>query len=210
MGVGTTVKYVFGLSFLPRRHFRKGKQADHRTAPIAVTVHCHNGSCDDDGPDFETDFGSGCSFAAQMAVKETALGLHHHHDAAGSGGSSSSSRARLARIVSWASIVGDRNRWTMEQERELAIAESQLARCQKAWSSEQELWLAYIKALTEEKEAHEEFLQHRAKQQDDEQQHFRKAWSRRKSYEDQQQHPGRANSRLRRLRRRTSSFGPED
>ena len=63
-----------------------------------------------------------------------------------------------------------------------------------------------IKALTEEKEAHEEFLQLRARQQDDEQQHFRKVWSRRKSYDDQQQ-PERANSRLRRLRRRTSSFG---
>ncbi|KAL5364337.1 hypothetical protein BJX96DRAFT_131799 [Aspergillus floccosus] len=210
MGVSNTVKYVFRLSFLPGRNVQKGKQVKHTTAPIAVTVHCH----DDDGPDGNTDFDPrcSCSFDAQMAVKEAALGVHHHAaGGASSSSSSSSSRSRLVRIVSWASIVGDRSRWTMEQERELAIAESQLARCQKAWSSEQELWLAYIKALTEEKEAHEEFLQHRARQQDDEQQQFRKAWSRRKSYDDQgQQQPARTNSRLLRLRKRTSSFGLED
>lgn len=144
MGVSNTVKYVFRLSFLPRRNVQKGKQAEHTTRPIAVTVHCH----DDDGPDGDTDFDPrySCSLDAQMAVKEAALGVHHRAAgrATSSSGSSSGSRSRLVRIVSWASIVGDRSRWTMEQERELAMAESQLARCQKAWSSEQELWLAYV------------------------------------------------------------------
>lgn len=144
MGVSNTVKYVFRLSFLPRRNVQKGKQAEHTTRPIAVTVHCH----DDDGPDGDTDLDPrySCSFDAQMAVKEAALGVHHRAAgrATSSSGSSSGSRSRLVRIVSWASIVGDRSRWTMEQERELAMAESQLARCQKAWSSEQELWLAYV------------------------------------------------------------------
>jgi hypothetical protein len=58
--------------------------------------------------------------------------------------SSSSSHARVGRVVSWASIVRSRCRWTHEQEKELLGAEKQLARCQKAWSSEQELWLSYV------------------------------------------------------------------
>lgn len=55
--------------------------------------------------------------------------------------------ARLGRVVSWASIVRSRCRWTNEQEKQLLMAEKQLARCQKAWSSEQELWLAYVRVL---------------------------------------------------------------
>lgn len=55
-----------------------------------------------------------------------------------------SARPQLARVVSWASIVRSRCRWTCEQEKKLVDAERQLARCQKAWSSEQELWLAYV------------------------------------------------------------------
>lgn len=61
--------------------------------------------------------------------------------------SASSARARLARVVSWASIVRSQCRWTNEQEKQLLMAEKQLARCQKAWSSEQELWLAYVRVL---------------------------------------------------------------
>lgn len=59
--------------------------------------------------------------------------------------SASSARARLARVVSWSSIVRSQCRWTNEQEKQLLMAEKQLARCQKAWSSEQELWLAYVR-----------------------------------------------------------------
>lgn len=55
-----------------------------------------------------------------------------------------SARHRLARVVSWASIVRSQCRWTSDQEKNLEDAEKQLARCQKAWSSEQELWLAYV------------------------------------------------------------------
>lgn len=55
-----------------------------------------------------------------------------------------SARPRLARVVSWASIVRSQCRWTSDQEKKLEDAERQLARCQKAWSSEQELWLAYV------------------------------------------------------------------
>lgn len=53
-------------------------------------------------------------------------------------------RAQLARAVSWASIIRSRDRWTAEQERELVHAQRQLGRCQKAWSSEQEVWLSYV------------------------------------------------------------------
>lgn len=53
-------------------------------------------------------------------------------------------RVQLARAVSWASIIRSRDRWTVEQERELVHAQRQLGRCQKAWSSEQEVWLSYV------------------------------------------------------------------
>lgn len=55
-----------------------------------------------------------------------------------------SARPQLARVVSWASIVRSQCRWTSGQEKKLEDARRQLARCQKAWSSEQELWLAYV------------------------------------------------------------------
>lgn len=53
-------------------------------------------------------------------------------------------RPQLVRAVSWASIIRSRDRWTVEQERELVHAQKQLERCQKAWSSEQEVWLSYV------------------------------------------------------------------
>ena len=57
-------------------------------------------------------------------------------------------KRRQVRIITW--HLGDTAippgccRWTLEQERELQIAEQELARCQRAWSSEQEVWLAYV------------------------------------------------------------------
>jgi hypothetical protein len=54
-------------------------------------------------------------------------------------------REQLCRAVSWASIVRSQCRWTTEQERQLCMAEKQLKKCQKAWSSEQEIWLAYVR-----------------------------------------------------------------
>ncbi|KAJ5792722.1 uncharacterized protein N7503_008700 [Penicillium pulvis] len=97
--------------------------------------------------------------------------------------SPSPSRTRVGRVVNWSSIVRSRCRWTHEQEKELLGAEKQLARCQKAWSSEQELWLSYIQVLREEKEAHEGFMLMRLKQQEDERNQFRKVWKRRRSIE---------------------------
>lgn len=58
--------------------------------------------------------------------------------------SQSSAQSLCPRVVTWASIVRSECRWTSKHEKELVMAEKQLARCQKAWSSEQELWLAYV------------------------------------------------------------------
>ncbi|KAF9251854.1 hypothetical protein DTO013E5_1123 [Penicillium roqueforti] len=113
-------------------------------------------------------------------------------------------RAQLDRAVSWASIIRSRDRWTAEQERELVHAKRQLGRCQKAWSSEQEVWLTYVQALSEEKEAHNGFLSMRHRQQDDEQHQFRKAWKRRRSSsgdDEVQQSAIETANRLGRLRR---------
>lgn len=54
-------------------------------------------------------------------------------------------REQFGRVVNWASIVRSQCRWTKKQERQLWIAEKELKRCQKAWSSEQEVWLAYVR-----------------------------------------------------------------
>ncbi|BAE60926.1 unnamed protein product [Aspergillus oryzae RIB40] len=126
MRVASTIQYIFHLPYLTKRTERsiwKGKGIDDSPS-IEVTVHCH----DDDSQ----------STGSEMAVNASELDLHH-----GGSSNSSGSRSRLVRVVSWASIVCDKCRWTPEQERELAIAQSELGRCQKAWSSEQELWLSH-------------------------------------------------------------------
>ncbi|KAL2859856.1 uncharacterized protein BJX67DRAFT_338730 [Aspergillus lucknowensis] len=49
------------------------------------------------------------------------------------------------RLVSWDGVKDHvRCRWTEEQERKLVHAQSELARCQKAWSSEQDIWLKCV------------------------------------------------------------------
>lgn len=171
------------------------------------------------------------------------------------------SPSKRVRIISWRlddnKMVPGRCRWTLEQEKRLQAAQQQLARCQKAWSSEQEVWLKHvcycpvpyyyilvlctsfcalyimvcctyavrmlcgnvlthtlmqIEKLHEEKAAHEDFVQLRAKQQQDERVHFRKALKRREQEQggdsgmtsDEDEGGLRRNqslSRLRRLRR---------
>ncbi|KAL4737337.1 hypothetical protein BDV11DRAFT_206859 [Aspergillus similis] len=52
------------------------------------------------------------------------------------------------RLVSWDGVKEQaRSRWTTEQEEKLEHARAELARCQKAWSSEQEVWLKCIPNL---------------------------------------------------------------
>ncbi|KAF7168463.1 hypothetical protein CNMCM6106_003651 [Aspergillus hiratsukae] len=187
-------------------------------------------SCTDTNTDTDTDASSVSS--PDLAVK--AQPADADADAGSSSSSSStrphtgngngtSNRKRLVRIVSFKSIAHDSTRWSSARERELAIAEHELARCQKAWSSEQELWLEYmtngsvmispgyydqIKILLEEKEAHEEFLSHRAKQAGDERVHFRKAWKRSRAGEEQRgRNRTRSRSGLRALRGSRSGKG---
>lgn len=87
-------------------------------------------------PDQTIDFHESCS---EYSDSESDSGLEIDEPE-----SSSSPHARVGRVVNWASIVRSRCRWTHAQEKELLGAEKQLARCQKAWSSEQELWLSYV------------------------------------------------------------------
>ncbi|EAW21249.1 uncharacterized protein NFIA_064130 [Aspergillus fischeri NRRL 181] len=232
MGMGHTVKCVFRLTFLlkkaERSFHQKGKAADHSHSAVP-SLTLPNIECSDNGlgPLFketrmgdynedtfsdsdtntntDTDTDTSSVFTPDLAVRAQPA------DAEADAGSSSNhphngKRKRLVRIVSFKSIAHDRSRWSSSQERELAIAQHELARCQKAWSSEQELWLEYIKILLEEKEAHEEFLSHRAKQSGDEQGHFRKAWRSRRAGEEQR---GRTRSRsgLRALRGSRSGKG---
>ncbi|KAL4931140.1 uncharacterized protein BDV17DRAFT_21285 [Aspergillus undulatus] len=52
------------------------------------------------------------------------------------------------RLVSWGSVEEQaRSRWTTEQEEKLVHARAELARCQRAWSSEQDVWLKCVSAL---------------------------------------------------------------
>ncbi|OJJ75913.1 hypothetical protein ASPBRDRAFT_38247 [Aspergillus brasiliensis CBS 101740] len=234
MGVSNPVKYVLRLSLFTNKRTEQQQQQHHHhhhhhhhhSSPISPSTSWKGKEIDSDPPievrwsavHCPDDYAALTDAHAHMAVSaiDSDLGSSssssRSRGSRGSRSSGSSSRTGLVRVVSWASLAGDRCRWTMEQERRLAIARSELARCQKAWSSEQELWIAQIEQLHEEKEAHEQFLHHRAKQQDEEQQHFRKSWNRRKSYEEQQQQQQqqqqqvvpttqRTNSRLRRIRR---------
>ncbi|PYH74528.1 uncharacterized protein BO88DRAFT_483569 [Aspergillus vadensis CBS 113365] len=230
MGVSNPVKYVLRLSLFTNKRTEQ-QQRQHRQnhspssispiSPISPSSTWKGKEIDSDPPievrwgavQYPDDYAALTDGHAHMAVSaiDSHLGSSNSSSSSSrSRSSGSSSRTGLVRIASWASLAGDRCRWTMEQERKLAIARSELARCQKAWSSEQELWIAQIEKLHEEKEAHEQFIHHRAKQQDEEQQHFRKSWIRRKSYEEQQQQQQqqqvapttqRTNSRLRRIRR---------
>ncbi|KAH2552798.1 hypothetical protein KXW97_006046 [Aspergillus fumigatus] len=204
MGMGHTVKCAFRLTSLlkkaERSFHQKGKAVDH-SHPAVPSLTLPDIDCSDHGlrplcKEMGMDAYNKDTFSDSDSDSDSSSSNHPHNG----------NRKRLVRIVSFKSIAHNRSRWSSSQERELAIAQHELARCQKAWSSEQELWLEYIKILLEEKEAHEEFLGHRAKQSGDEQAHFRKAWRSRRAGEEQR---GRTRSRngLRALRGSRSGKG---
>ncbi|KAH2841034.1 hypothetical protein KXV85_001783 [Aspergillus fumigatus] len=205
MGMGHTVKCAFRLTSLlkkaERSFHQKGKAVDH-SHPAVPSLTLPDIDCSDHGlrplcKEMGMDAYNKDTFSDSDSDSDIWRSSNHPHNG---------NRKRLVRIVSFKSIAHNRSRWSSSQERELAIAQHELARCQKAWSSEQELWLEYIKILLEEKEAHEEFLGHRAKQSGDEQAHFRKAWRSRRAGEEQR---GRTRSRngLRALRGSRSGKG---
>ncbi|KAL4878655.1 hypothetical protein BJY04DRAFT_109145 [Aspergillus karnatakaensis] len=59
-----------------------------------------------------------------------------------------SSTTQRKKLVSWEGVEDQaRAKWTVEQEEKLAHARAELARCQKAWSSEQDIWLQCVCAF---------------------------------------------------------------
>ncbi|KAL4817906.1 hypothetical protein BDW67DRAFT_183200 [Aspergillus spinulosporus] len=85
--------------------------------------------------DFESDVGSNEDVGLDVNTDVDPL------DTSASGAPSHRQEQRK-RIVSWDGVKDQaRNRWTTEQEEKLEHARAELARCQKAWSSEQEVWL---------------------------------------------------------------------
>lgn len=218
MGVSQRVKskYVFRLSipFLKTKRMNmEGDRVDnndddtHDTddnvyafpgTNIPHTVHVRYAS----EPDFESDVGSD-----EDVGVDTDTGIDPLDTSATA--TPSDTQIQRKRIVSWDGIKEQaRSRWTTEQERKLEHARAELARCQKAWSSEQEVWLKCIDNLMEEKTAHEGFINNRRKHSCDEQVHFRKAFerSRRRSGPDHVQRQGQ--EQLQRLSRahRTGSL----
>lgn len=157
MGVSNPVKYVLRLSLFTNK--RTEQQQQHRQhhssspiSPISPSTTWKGKEIDSDPPievrwgavQYPDDYAALTDVHAHMAVSAIDSDLGSSSSSSRSRSSGSSSRTGLVRVVSWASLAGDRCRWTMEQERRLAIARSELARCQKAWSSEQELWLAQV------------------------------------------------------------------
>ncbi|PLB53224.1 hypothetical protein P170DRAFT_434928 [Aspergillus steynii IBT 23096] len=95
-----------------------------------VTVTVNNVGDDSGSPSLfsasacDSDSDSDCD--SEVAVNESALDLDLNRDLHPLG-VGASSRAGLVRVVSWASILSHRCRWTRRQERDLAIAEREQA-----------------------------------------------------------------------------------
>lgn len=128
--------------------------SDHGLRPLckemgmdAYNKDTFSDSDSDSDTNTDTDTDTSSVFIPDLAVRAKPADADADADAVA--GSSSNhphngNRKRLVRIVSFKSIAHNRSRWSSSQERELAIAQHELARCQKAWSSEQELWLEYV------------------------------------------------------------------
>ncbi|KAJ5561499.1 hypothetical protein N7535_004039 [Penicillium sp. DV-2018c] len=162
-----------GPSLSPTEEHNHNQSVMHRDAltPVQIAVKS-------DAPEHNDTHQSATCFSDDITPADSDSSPESRASSSNQG---SRMRTQIARAIGWASIVRSRPRWTEEQEVELVRAQRQLGRCQKAWSSEQEVWLSYVQALSEEKEAHEVFLSMRHRQQDEEQHQFRKAWKRRRS-----------------------------
>ncbi len=138
MGVSQRVKskYVFRLpiSFLKAKRMNvKGKDTDagedldeglYASVPRTVRVQ------------YESDVESEIEFDGGV-------------DLVGISTSASAATRKRKRLVSWDGVKDQASsRWTMEQEEQLVHARAELARCQKAWSSEQEIWLKCVSFLS--------------------------------------------------------------
>ncbi|RDW86874.1 uncharacterized protein DSM5745_03516 [Aspergillus mulundensis] len=139
--------------------------------PHTVRVRYNSGSGSESDSEMESEVGSveyaGVDMDTNIDPLDTSVPTPSRHR-----------HTQRKRLISWDGVREQgRSRWTIEQEEKLAHARVELARCQKAWSSEQEIWLQCIDNLVEEKTAHEGFLSNRRKHSSDEQVHFR-TWPR--------------------------------
>ncbi|KAI9371872.1 hypothetical protein BJX61DRAFT_543274 [Aspergillus egyptiacus] len=175
-------KYVFRLS-LPLR-FRKKKQAIKEDDCAVNKVADNEGAFNNVAPALHV------RFESEVADSESD-GETDSLDIDDSG------PQRRKRLVRWDGVKENVCcRWTPEHEKKLIHAQAELERCQKAWSSEQDIWLEHIEALEEEKEAYEHFLNNRAKHIGDEQRRFRKAWARNRRRSEEDQRPPRRTASL--------------
>lgn len=134
MRVGNRVKHIFSFSFTNRRPNRSMWK---EKSPAVVT--------DDDTSSYSDD--SDSDDAIHISEDEGSDPSDVDVDDDDEYATSPNKRVR---IISWRldnnnnKMVPGRCRWTLEQERRLQAAQQQLARCQKAWSSEQEVWLKHV------------------------------------------------------------------
>lgn len=133
MRVGSRVKHIFSFSFTNRRPNRSAWKG--KSPVIDDSPYSSYSDDDDDAIHISEDEGPNSSQSDDDNDDDEY-------------GATSSSRYKRVRIISWRldnhKMRPGRCRWTLEQERRLQVAQQELARCQKAWSSEQEVWLKHV------------------------------------------------------------------
>lgn len=131
MRVGNRVKHIFSFSFTNRRPNRSTWK---EKSPVAVT--------DDSSSSYSNDSDSDDAIHISEDEGSDPSDVDDDDD-------EYASPSKRVRIISWRldnnKMVPGRCRWTLEQEKRLQAAQQQLARCQKAWSSEQEVWLKHVR-----------------------------------------------------------------
>ena len=156
MRVTRRVRHMLSIPFLTKRpSFSDTKYKDTTatgttTTPTAATSTTLTNNTDDavhlHAQDL-TDNKSSSTFDDDVISDSTEAEPESSGTGSGSGsGSEHTSRKPRVRIITWHLDDSPSGgcRWTLEQERELQIALQHLDRCQKAWSSEQEVWLAHV------------------------------------------------------------------
>lgn len=159
MSVITIVQRALPFSLYWKRRHSASKEKEANPGSPDLAIHedelFGNQSTDSSGTTLHHDVSDAVHIAVKQPVNDTTKpdasspesdldsdSKHETHRLSDS--SQACAREQLCRAVSWASIVRSQSRWTKEQERQLWMAEKQLRKCQKAWSSEQEIWLAYV------------------------------------------------------------------
>ena len=131
MRVGNRVKHIFSFSFTNRRPNRSMWK---EKSPVTATD-------DDSSYSNDSDSDDAIHISEDEGSDPSDVDVDDDDDY-------TTSTSKRVRIISWrldnSKMVPGRCRWTLEQEKRLQAAQQQLARCQKAWSSEQEVWLKHV------------------------------------------------------------------